>query len=154
MRNTFFPGFDGIPCPVQYDIVSVRKLPLEAVIVVRQSVFGTSLLLANEGRDNILNRILSDDLKGVRIEFVRFVVIQESDSSAWEFQIQLDIESYVAAGNPYQYSESVGDKLKAFVGKGTTPTIQYNSPDVVGGCAKFYTKDPFPIDPKEFDAAV
>lgn len=154
MKNTFFPGFDGTPCPVQYNIISISKLPLEAVIIVRQTVFGTSLLLADEGRDNLLNRILSDELKGVRLDFIRFVVIIKDDPSAWEFQIQLNVDSYVSAGNPHQNSESVRDKLKTFVGKSTTTTIQYNSTDVVGGCAEFYTKEPFLVDPKEFEQVV
>lgn len=148
MQSIFFPGNTRQPCQARYGIL----LPKEggtriAQIVVVQSdkdpYMGTSLWNTDEGRNLVLNRILETDLRGVRVEYIRFATIIHSDDGlhAIDLPIELDIDDYVAKGNRYDVGQAPAQDwigvLRNLVGRGNK---QYGiwSGDVVGGCARFY----------------
>lgn len=58
-----------------------------------------SPLTSSIARDRILNRIFEHDLRGVPVNFIRLVV--ESDGTGSMFAIEVDIDDYIARGNPF-----------------------------------------------------
>lgn len=148
MRNIYFPGNSSQPCKAQYGIALDRASAItHATIVVHQGpahMPATSILNSSTGLDTILNRVLENDLRGVRVELIRFIAILELDSGrleAREYAIHLDVDDYVARGNPCEVSstpaEDIGGVLLKLIGQGNK---QYSfwSGHVVGGCARFY----------------
>ncbi len=128
MKKIFFPGNIRQACAVQYGIFFeesesfVRNV--HVVIVQKQSGESpTSLINSQEGRDVILNHILNDDLKGIRVEFVIFSLIFIADSSrhGFRFPILLDIDDYINRGNEHDVLSTPPSDLKStllsFIGK-------------------------------------
>ena len=143
MKTIIFPGNHRQPAEAAYGIVLEDEL---ARIVVWQEPGkhrGTSLWNTDEGRDNVLNRILETELAGIRTEFVRFsVAIIEEDGGrvhAMDFPIHLDIDDYTARGNPHQVLDGgrLSDAFKWIVNR--EKKISLRSYDVVAGCARHFT---------------
>lgn len=82
MRPIFYARNRRQPCRAEYGIVMFRnRLELaQAWIVVvwrRSALSGTSLYNAYDGVDSILNRILSAELEGVRLDCIRMFLVQD-----------------------------------------------------------------------------
>lgn len=148
MKQIIFPGNFLQPCEAQYEIIFDEgdSYTRNAHIVVVQSSggnSGTSLINTDEGRDNILNRILSHDLNGVRVEFVTFSLIYVANGSShgFRFPIRLDMDDYVKRGNPHDVTDVPSSDLRSallnLIGKGGK---QYSvwTYNIVGGCARFF----------------
>lgn len=149
MKQIFFPGFNGQACEAWYGIAIESKESISrANIVVVQSnsmEMGTSLWNTDDGRDSVLNRILNQDLKGVRIEFITLTIVLDLNNSlqGMEFPISFNVDDYVEKGNPYNLSqlpaENIRGKLLNLIGMGNKQ-ISCWSGHVVGGCTDFFTK--------------
>jgi hypothetical protein len=116
------------------------------IVVVQSSRKGvwTSLYNTDEGRDNILNRILAQELPGVRVEFLTFNVILDLSNhmEGLRLPIRLDWDDYIARGNPHDSRVSLTFNIKAFLlqfFRKNYREISIWSGHVVGGCAEFYT---------------
>jgi hypothetical protein len=148
MKDIFFPGNSRQPCKAQYGVVlsKDRSIP-QATIVVHQGpqhMPATAILNSEYGRETILNTVLETDLRGIRVEFVRFVAIFELDQGrleAREFSIHVDADDFVARGNRHDVSQAPAEDwigaLLNLIGRGNRK-ISIWSGDVVGGCAHFY----------------
>jgi hypothetical protein len=105
-----------------------------------QHDLGTSLTVDDQSRDNVLNRLLTRELEGVRLEFIRFSYLLESPSYgviAYSYPIRLDTEDYVAKGNPHA-ARSV---KKGLLDRTSDQEITYSSIHVTAGCARVFTLD-------------
>lgn len=144
MKQIIFPGHHRQPSEVFYSVfMDSTSFGYNAHIVVVQSSkngaqYGTFLSNSDEGRDNVLNRIIQQELKGIRLDYIRFsVIFEHSDSiNGTTWPIMLSLDSYIANGNPH---ESKGKEI-TFLGY-----------DVVGGCANVYTvfEEGTPLDSDE-----
>ncbi|MDD0967783.1 hypothetical protein [Pseudomonas aphyarum] len=146
MKQIVYAGNDRQPCVAEYAIVmdDSEMIQRAHIVVVQSSNKGvwTSLYNADEGRDNVLNRIMTQELPGVRTDFLSFnVILDLSDRmEGFRFPIRLNWDDYISKGNPYSKHllPTKGFKaalLKVF-GKGAFEIRTWN---VVGGCADFYT---------------
>jgi hypothetical protein len=149
MQMIFYPGYTKQPCRAEYGIALRRDQSIAgADIVVMNSPragAGTSLWNTQDGRDIVLNRILTQDLQGVRVEFIRFFVLIDAQASGGqihgiELPIRLDINDYVQKGNPCQVRRIAGPSFWGrlhYLAGGGERVISYSNHDVVGGCARF-----------------
>jgi hypothetical protein len=103
------PGERNRPCQAEYGIAITRDLSgaRADIVVIDSAAAGlqhTPLLDAQASRDLVLNKILSTDLRGMRLELTRFFVIVDTESptemTGYEFPIQLDVDDYRRQGNP------------------------------------------------------
>ena len=149
LRPILFPGNMRQPCEAEYGIhLYSEGMIAKAHIVVIQSDKrhqpGTSLWNTDSGREIVLNKILSNDLQGIRVEFVRFTSVLDIGGQihAMEFPILLDYDDYVARGNPHDMqekpAENLGTLLRKVLGKGEKQICVW-SMNVIGGCERFYT---------------
>ncbi|MBX8588623.1 hypothetical protein K5D56_04450 [Pseudomonas cichorii] len=149
MKKILFAGNDRQPCVAYYGIAIdnssfIQHAHIVVVQTTKQPGMGTSLYNADTGRDSILNRILSHELSGVRVEFVTFNIILDMSThlDGMRFPIRLDWDDFKAKGNPYGEKSLPPEDLKGMVrwlfGKSDKETTVY-SYHVVGGCADFYT---------------
>uniref|UniRef100_UPI0032E8A036 hypothetical protein n=2 Tax=Pseudomonas aeruginosa TaxID=287 RepID=UPI0032E8A036 len=102
----------------------------------------TSLYNTDEGRNIVLNRILENDLRGIRLDYINFYVILDLSTTleGMKLPIHLDFDDYIAKGNPYNCTPSdttTGRILQWITGE---KTYSYWSGHVLGGCARFYTE--------------
>jgi hypothetical protein len=144
MRQVFYPGQAGQPCVGEYAIVLDRSgvLPsADIVLVSRLSHRGPSFQDSNTGRDLVLNRILANDLKGIRLEWLRLFMLVEHTASApgrapeffgRELRIDLDADDFIARGNRCSVKRS---NILARLFTGVSYRVSYWSGSVVGGCA-------------------
>lgn len=101
--DLIYPDESGRPCSTQYRIAFADAPDRLAVIHVRHTIQAdqnpsdSSIV-----RNQMLNRLLDDDLKGIPVNFVRLVV--ESDGAMSMFAIEIDIDDYIARGNPFSSS--------------------------------------------------
>lgn len=144
MQQVLHPGSAGQPCIGEYSVAldhSDTFTHADIVLVSRQAYGGASFYNADLGRDVVLNRILANDLKGVRLEWIRlFLLIEKTapiEGSVPEFlgleiEIELDTDDFFAKGNRCTV------KRRNFISRlftGISREICYWSGDVVGGCA-------------------
>ncbi|WP_179298247.1 hypothetical protein [Mesorhizobium carmichaelinearum] len=116
------------------------------IVLVRRHGHEASFLNGNIGRDKVLNRILINDLNGVRLDWIRLFVLHEKtpagaagrpDFYAIEIKdIVLDIDDYVAKGNPCTVRRR---NLIWRLFTGVSQDVSYWSGHIVGGCARFST---------------
>lgn len=146
MNKIYFAGNHRQPCVAEYAIVidETGILQRAHIVVVQSSQKGvwTSLYNTEEGRDNILNRILKQDLSGVRVDFLTFNIILDFGDhiEGMRLPIHLSVSSYIRNRNPYT-SRTLGglrNIMLNLVGRGSREytILSYN---IVGGCASFYT---------------
>jgi hypothetical protein len=97
-------------------------------------------------RDRILNRILDNDLRGVPVNFIRLVV--ESDGTSSVFAIEVDIDDYIARGNPFDSTRV------ATAGGMLQERIAIRSAAVIAGSARVSTihAAPMPVPADISDA--
>ncbi|MGE8099487.1 hypothetical protein [Pseudomonas fluorescens] len=148
MKQIIYAGNDSQPFVAEYAVVMDDSgWTQHADIVVVQSSqkgLGTSLYNTDRGRDNVLNRILTTDLPDVRIQYISFnIVLDLADHmEGLRLPIRLDLDDYIAKGNPHTVaiSRAVTFKqiLRRIIGRADRE-ISYWSGHVVGGCALFYT---------------
>jgi hypothetical protein len=144
MQKVFYPGHAGQPCIGEYAIVLDQSgvLPsADIVLVSRQSHRGPSFQDSNTGRNLVLNRILTSDLRGIRLEWLRLFLLVERTASApglgpeffgRELRIDLDTDDFIARGNRCSVKRS---NILARLFTGVSYCVSYWSRSVVGGCA-------------------
>ncbi len=159
MKQIFYAGNDRQPCAAEYAIVVDNSGSIQRahIVVVQSSQKGiwTSLYNTDEGRNNVLNRILVQDLLGVRIEFLTFNIILDLSTRMEGFRlpIRLNWADYMSKGNPYRSNFSLVSGFKRFflqLFRRENREVSIWSGHVVGGCAEFYTDlmdpDRYPLD--------
>jgi hypothetical protein len=112
----------------------------------RRAGLGTSLVNSQQGRDIVLKKILANELQGVRVEFVRYFILADTDVPGWmagfEVPIRLDFDDYKNKGNRYHVERLAArsrlGRVLNLVGFGKK-AFSYCARDVVGGCATFHT---------------
>ncbi len=152
MRTIFCPGHFGEPYKAEYEILleGDGMIPRAHIVVVQSSSdgMGPGLWNTDKGRDAVLNSILNQNLKGIRLDFIRFTSIMRTGVEGdWRidglsFPIRVDIDDYVANGNPCGVRNVPPEDLRSVVntllGKGGKEYTIW-SHDVVAGCAKVFT---------------
>jgi hypothetical protein len=151
MQMIVYPGNANQPCQAEYGIAITRDASTtRADIVVIDSAEArphhTPLLETHAGRDLVLNKILSTDLQGIGLDLMRFFVIADAESpsetTGYEFPIQLDVEDYRRKGNPVQIQDVVPTSIKSwlrYVLAFYVKRVSVLKRDVVGGCATVKT---------------
>jgi hypothetical protein len=148
VKQIFYAGNDRQPCAAEYAIVvdDSGLIQRAHIVVVQSSQKGiwTSLYNSDEGRDNVLNRILTQELLGVRVEFLTFNIILDLSTRMEGFRlpIRLNWDDYMIKGNPYRSRFSRALNFKNFLlqfFRKEYREISIWSGHVVGGCADFYT---------------
>jgi hypothetical protein len=143
-----YPGDANQPCQAEYGI-SITRDPSTTradIVVIDSREAGphhTPLIDTDLGRDVMLNKILSTDLQGIRLDLMRFFVIVDAESpsemTGYEFPIQqLDDEDYRRKGNPVQIQDVVPTSIKGWLRYMLGFYVKRESVmkrDVVGGCA-------------------
>jgi len=150
MQTITFPGKEAQACRVEVGIAyrqgdAGRRADI-VLIHNRRVGHQTSLLVSDQARDIVLNKILANDLQGVRVDCVRLVVLVDLDEPSplfgMEFPIQLDLRDYMRQGNPYRVESvrpgSFSGWLRRLVGFGEAKYSLWKR-DVTGGCARFHT---------------
>ncbi|MBZ9709845.1 hypothetical protein LB543_24360 [Mesorhizobium sp. ESP7-2] len=148
MQQVFYPGHAGQPCVGEYTIIIEKSDMLERadIVLVSRAGHGAAFLNGNFGRDCVVNRILANDLNGIRLDRIRLFVLVEKavdvPSPMPPFRgleikdILLDTDDYIAKGNPGTV------RRRNFLSRlftGISDRISYWSGHVVGGCARFST---------------
>jgi hypothetical protein len=94
----------------------------------------------------VLNKILSTDLRGIRLDLTRFFVIVDTESptemTGYEFPIQLDVDDYRRKGNPVQIRDVVPTSINSwlrYVLGFYEKRVSVMNRDVVRGCATVKT---------------
>lgn len=149
MQHVLYPGHAGQPCAGEYAIAldhSDTFTRADIVLVSRLAHGGASFCNADFGRDAVLNRILANELKGIRLEWIRLFVLVEKtapgprrmpDFFGIEItRIDFDTDDFVAKGNRCTVKRR--NVLSRLV-TGISREICYWSGDVVGGCADVTT---------------
>ncbi|MER8671395.1 hypothetical protein NKH45_30295 [Mesorhizobium sp. M1156] len=106
----------------------------------------TSFHCSGFGRDLVLNRILANDLQGVRLDWIKLFLLDELPASASGpipdlhateiTRIKLDTDDFIARGNPCTI------RRRNFLSRlftGISREVSYWNGHVVGGCARFST---------------
>lgn len=98
---TFFVDEVGNPCAMQCRIVFTSKPPWLAIIQLQQDEesFASAVVSASV-RDQLLNRVLNNELRGLPLSAVRLVA--GDGSGAFEYEMTLDIHDYVQRGNLFK----------------------------------------------------
>lgn len=161
MQHVLYPGNAGQPCVGEYAIALDRTgtfTRADVVLVNRQAHGGASFRNADIGRDVVLNRILANDLKGIRLEWIRVFMLIEKTAPAPgrmpEFfgveirKIEIDNVDFIARGNPCTVKRF---NILSRLFTGISREVCYWSGDVVGGCANVTTsfEDSRHLDPDE-----
>jgi hypothetical protein len=148
MQQVFYPGHAGQPCIGEYAIAIDRSDMFDRadIVLVSRHEHGASFLNGNIGRDTVLNRILKNDLNGIRLDWIRLFVLTEKTATGSggrpDFlgveikDILLDIDDYIAKGNPCTVRRR---NLLSRLFTGVSREVSYWSGHVVGGCARFST---------------
>jgi len=149
MQQVFYPGHAGQPFVGEYAIVIDKSdmFSRADVVLVSRSAHGESgFYSAALCRDAVLNRILENDLSGIRLQWIRLFVLAEKSASASSLSrrfaaveikdIVLDTDDFIARGNPcINRRRNLFSRLIT----GISREVSYWSGHVVGGCAKFST---------------
>ncbi len=148
MKQIFYAGNHRQPFVAEYAIVVDDSdwTQRAHIVVVQSSQKGvwTSLYNTDEGRNSVLNRILVQELSGVRIEFLTFNIILDLSSrmEGLRLPIRLNRRDYIAKGNVYRTRFFPALNLKTMLlqllHKHHRQTSIWSG-HVVGGCAEFYT---------------
>jgi hypothetical protein len=163
MLQVFYPGHAGQPFLGEYAIVidnSDMFSRADIVLVSRHEHGGAGFYSSALGRDAVLNRILANDLNGIRLQWIRLFVLAEKSASASTLSrrfaavevkdIVLDTDDFIAKGNPCTVCRR---NLLSRLFTGVSREISYWSGHVVGGCARFSTslRNTRQLDPTEIE---
>jgi hypothetical protein len=91
MKTMYYAGGAGVPFQGVYGLFIDHSPPIQRVVIV---IGGLGLFNSDSGRDAVLNRILDTELRGVRLDFVRFIVVVGHDTDypvGKEFEIGGDL---------------------------------------------------------------
>lgn len=149
MKQIFYAGNSCQPCVAEYAVViddseSIQRAQIVVVQSSRKGVW-TSLYNTDEGRDNILNRILALELPGVRVEFLSFTIILDLSThmEGLRLPIRVDWDDYINKGNPYRSRLVPTFNIKSLwlqvINRRNREKSMWSG-HVVGGCARFYTE--------------
>lgn len=147
MQQVFYPGHAGEPCVGEYAIALDRTdmITRADIVLVSRLSHMASFHSFGFGRDIVLNRILANDLQGVRLNWIKLFLLTETYASgcglgsefhATEVRIKLDTDDFIARGNPCTI------RRRNFLSRlftGISQEISYWSGHVVGGCARVST---------------
>ncbi|WP_322105976.1 hypothetical protein [Paraburkholderia sp. J41] len=104
-RSSFFPivypGETGRPSTMEYRVVFTAREPWLAIIELRQNLVEfPSPVAAASARDQVVNRVLDNDVRGLPLGALRLVATD--DSGSFEYEMQPDIHDYLERGNRYK----------------------------------------------------
>src|ERR1700755_2376878 len=104
-RHITYPDESSDPCVLEYRIVftDVRNRLAVVQMFDPPAPFQAPSVSANV-RDQILNRILYIDLRGLPLNSIRLVV--SSGAKHEMYDIEVDVDDYMRRGNPYEASPS------------------------------------------------
>jgi hypothetical protein len=87
-------------------------------------------------RDHLLNRILDNALRGLRVNAIRLVVEDGTDIA--EYAIEVDIDNFIARGNPYEPGQvsASGGRLRE--------SISIRSKSIIAGRTRVHTAHAVP----------
>ena len=147
MQQVFYPGHAGEPCVGEYAIALNRTDMIARADIVLVSLLShmASFHSSGFGRDIVLNRILANDLQGVRLNWIRLFLLTETYASgsgqgsefhATEVRIKLDPDDFIARGNPCTVRRP---NFLSRLFTGISQEVSYWNGHVVGGCARFST---------------
>lgn len=151
MQALFYPGSDRQPCKLQYGICMAPKEGAGAVrsVIVylrAESSANTSLMNSDEARNHVINRILENDLRGIRLEWIRFIYdfVDSTDGRhhAFEFPFDVDLDDYESRGNPLSVEpleNVVTTFVKELFGRKSARRISVLTYHLVAGSAKVYS---------------
>ncbi|WP_090837431.1 hypothetical protein [Paraburkholderia hospita] len=143
-----YPDESGRPCALLFRIAITATAERLAVIHLRhvnpnyQSPMSSYIV-----RDQILNRILDDHLRGLPVKSVRLVV--QGGDDAFMFQIDVDYDDYIKRRNPHESSSVT-------TGRGLiTQHVKIRSESVLAGLTRVHTGHGQPIAvPKDIARAL
>lgn len=160
MKTIYFPGNSRQASKAEYDILmdygpeDTLTIPKAHIVIYQgsQHTPGSSIVNSDEGRDVMLNKILANDLAGIRTDQIRFTVLDHFGEKIQgaDFHIHVDIDDFVARGNqhevkmlkvsPDNLTDVIKGALLTLVGREpVSREVMVWSYNVVGGCAKFFT---------------
>jgi hypothetical protein len=127
-----YPDESGRPCALTFRIAFTATATRLAIIhVLHVNEADQSPMTSSSVRDQVLNRILDLHLRGVLLNAIRLVV--EEQEKAVLFPIEVDIQDYIARGNPY-------DATHLTTARGTyTERVAIRSDSVIAGRARVHT---------------
>jgi len=111
LNHIVYPDESANPCALQYRIVFMDE-PKRLAIVQMFDPDAPFLApsASSNVRDQILNRILDGDLKGVPLNAIRQVVTTAAGHGM--YGIEVDVDDYVQRGNPYEASHVAATGLR------------------------------------------
>jgi hypothetical protein len=105
MRQIVYPDESAEPCALEYRIVFTEGPGRLAVVqIFDPDEWPQGPSKSFNVRDQVLNRILDVELKGLPLSKIRLVVSAGTVDA--EYEIEVDIEDYVRRGNPYDATHS------------------------------------------------
>jgi hypothetical protein len=150
MQLIFYPGSVNQVAQAEYGVLirHENSIARADVVVINspRTGLGASLWNSQIGRDVVLNKILANELKGVRTQFIRIFLLVDLEAPGWmrgiELPIRLDINDYIKKGNPCEVRRVAAPGLMGWLrhlaGLGNKK-LSFLGRDVLGGCANFYT---------------
>ncbi|KVL93087.1 hypothetical protein [Burkholderia stagnalis] len=150
MKSIFYPGNHGQTCQAQYAIC--LRNPEGSILSRAEVLFveaenggnpGGTFCSFGETPSYLVDKVLSDELAGCRIEFVDVYYAGAPDDlgrrTVYRWAINADLDDFVARGGRHDVLSyaSGWDRLKAKLGRHVTPA-EYSvySVDVVGGTCR------------------
>ncbi len=98
IQSIIYPDESNKPCVMHYRIAFTVREPWLVIIQLQQDNDAyASPVVSSDVRDQVLNRILENDLRGIRVADVRLVA--GDSTGVFEYELTPDIEDYVARGN-------------------------------------------------------
>jgi hypothetical protein len=137
VNHITYPDESADPCALEYRIVFTdgrKRLAVVQMFARGASFQGPSS--SSNVRDQILNRILETDLRGLPLNAIRLVVSGSTGHGAYD--IEVDVEDYVRRGNPYDASHT------AVTGSRVRETITIRSDAIIAGRARVQTTHAIP----------
>jgi hypothetical protein len=146
-RHITYPDESSDPCVLEYRIVFTDGRNRLAVVQMFDppAPFQAPSASANV-RDQILNRILDIDLRGLPLNSIRLIVSAGAKHEMYD--IEVDVDDYVRRGNPYQASHAV------VTGSRVRETISISSNAIIAGRTRVQTTHavPKPLSDEMADA--
>jgi hypothetical protein len=98
--DLIYPDESGSPAVMQYRIAFTNTPELLAVIHLRQlDPSFVSPMSSLTARDHVLNRIVAEQLTGIRVGSIRVAI--EDPSGVFEFALEFDLHDYLLRGLPF-----------------------------------------------------
>jgi hypothetical protein len=129
-KDIYFPGVDRQPSVARYRIVvawdHANPIPQAILQLVQLEADPEETINFLSALDVMLNKIVSTDLAGVRIDHMHLVV--ESLGASVEVPFDFSTEDFVHRGNPM-----------VITGTGKFASVHIEANDVIGGSAVLFT---------------